>query len=184
MVTYFIIPLFIFLARILDVSLGTIRIIFVSKGLKRIAPLIGFVEILIWIIAISEIMRNLNNWVCYVAYAGGFAAGNFVGMLIEERLAIGVELVRIITKKQATELRDVLKDMGYGVTFVKARGIEGEVAVLYTVVRRNQIKEVITIIKKLNPNAFYTIEDIRSVRKEFYYPGKKNSGYRRLIRKK
>ena len=85
--SYILLPQMIFLARIADVSLGTIRIIFVSKGMKRIAPLIGFFEILIWLLAISRIFQDLDNWIAYIAYAGGFAAGNYFGMLLEERLA-------------------------------------------------------------------------------------------------
>ena len=96
------IALLIFFLRIGDVSLGTIRIIFVARGNKFIAPLLGFFEVFIWVIAISNIIQHLDNWVNYVAYAGGFAAGNFIGMLIEERLAVGVSLVRIITKRSYT----------------------------------------------------------------------------------
>ena len=97
--TYLLLPLLIFCARIIDVSIGTLRIIFVSKGKRNIAPLLGFFEVLVWILAISEIMQNLNNWVCYVAYAAGFAAGNYVGMIIEEKLAIGILIIRIIIIK-------------------------------------------------------------------------------------
>ncbi|HPA70469.1 MAG TPA: DUF5698 domain-containing protein, partial [Bacteroidales bacterium] len=91
-VNYLLLPLFIFLARIFDVSLGTLRIIFVTKGMRIIAPLVGFFEVLIWLLAISRIMQDLDNWVSYIAYAGGFATGNFVGMYLEERLAIGHEM--------------------------------------------------------------------------------------------
>lgn len=167
--TYILLPVFIFLARICDVSLGTIRIIPVSKGYKVLAPLIGFFEVLIWIIAISRIMENLNNWVAYVAYAGGFATGNFVGMILEERLAIGYELVRVITKKEADKLISHLKGEGFGLTSVSAKGIEGDVAVLYLVINRKKIDKVIKIIKKFNPNAFYTIEDIRFVNKPVFH---------------
>ena len=101
--TFVILPFLIFIARITDVSLGTLRIIFVSKGYKIIAPLIGFIEILIWIVAISKIIQNIDNWICYIAYAGGFAVGNYVGMRLEEKLAIGFELVRVITQKDASK---------------------------------------------------------------------------------
>lgn len=119
-VNYLLLPLFIFLARIFDVSLGTLRIIFVTKGMRIIAPLVGFFEVLIWLLAISRIMQDLDNWVSYIAYAGGFATGNFVGMYLEERLAIGHEMIRVITRKDATSLIEKLRDMGYGVTSVKA----------------------------------------------------------------
>ena len=89
-----VLPLLIFCLRICDMTLDTLRIIFMTRGLKRLAPIIGFFEILIWIFAITRIMQHLNSWVCYVAYAGGFATGNYVGMLVDEKLAIGHEFHR------------------------------------------------------------------------------------------
>ncbi len=131
------------MARIIDVSLGTLRIIFVTKGMKRVAPLVGFFEVLIWLMAISRIMQDLDNWACYIAYAAGFATGNFVGMFLEEKLAIGHEMIRVITRKDATKLIENLRAKGYGVTSVRAEGIEGEVAVIYIIARRSMIKEVL-----------------------------------------
>jgi len=164
-----ILPLAIFLARIADVSLGTLRIIFVSKGMKRIAPLIGFIEVLIWIIAISKIMQNLDNWICYIAYAGGFAAGTYIGMIIEEKLAIGHEMVRVITKRDHNELVSKLKDEGYGVTSVDAQGADGDVGVIYIIVKRSMITEVLDYINHYNPRALYTIESIKFVNKEIFH---------------
>ncbi len=160
---YFALPLMIFLARISDVTLGTLRIIFVSRGNKTIAPILGFFEVLIWVIAISNIIQHLDNVYCYLAWAGGFATGNFIGMRIEERLAIGVNLVRIITKKEANQLIGELHSSGYGATVVDARGKDGEVHVIYTVVKRKEIQKLIDLIKTYNPNAFYVVEDVRSV---------------------
>ena len=140
LVNYVLLPLFIFVARIFDVSLGTLRIIFVTKGMRSVAPFVGFFEVLIWLLAISRIMQDLDNWISYVAYAGGFATGNFVGMYLEERLAIGHEMIRVITRKDATSLIEDLRNKGYGVTSVKAEGIEGEVAVIYIIARRSMIK--------------------------------------------
>ena len=136
-----------------------------SKGYKFIAPLIGFFEILIWLIVISKIMHNLSDWYYYIAYAGGFAAGNYIGIRIEEKLAIGTELIRIITKKDASELIEFLRDEGYGVTSIKAQGIEGKVDVIYIIVKRNNLEKIKGILMKYNPNALYTIEDIRFVNK-------------------
>jgi uncharacterized protein YebE (UPF0316 family) len=167
--TYILLPLFIFLARIVDVSLGTLRIIFVTKGMRHIAPLVGFVEVLIWIIAISRIMQNLDNWLCYIAYAAGFASGNFMGMIIEEKLAIGHEMVRVITRKDATNLINELRENGYGVTSVKAEGIDGEVAVIYLIVRRSMIKDVLGIINRNNPRALYTVEAIKYVNRDIFH---------------
>ena len=169
LVTYVILPLFIFLARIFDVSLGTLRIIFVTKGMRNIAPLVGFFEVLIWLLAISRIMQDLDNWLSYIAYAAGFASGNFVGMYLEERLAIGHEMIRVITRKDATSLIEELRGKGYGVTSVKAEGIEGEVAVIYIIARRSMIKEVLDEINRFNQRALYTVESIKYVNKEIFH---------------
>lgn len=160
---YILLPLFIFCLRICDVTLDTLRIIFVSKGYKFIAPIIGFFEILIWIVAISRIFQNLDNWVCYVAYAAGFATGNYVGLLVDEKLAIGHEIIRVITKIDAQKLIDNLRMAGYGVTSVKATGMDGEVGVLYIIINRKNLDKVVSIIKEFNPNAFFTIENLHFV---------------------
>jgi uncharacterized protein YebE (UPF0316 family) len=161
--TFVLLPALIFIARICDVTLGTIRIIFVSRGQKILAPLVGFVEILIWLTAIGKIMQNLGNVYCYLAYAAGFAAGNFVGIYIEEKLAMGVFLIRIITKKQASQLIAGLNSEGYGATSIAAEGSTGQVAVVYSVIKRGDVDRVVEIIKRFNPKAFYSIEDVRFV---------------------
>ena len=160
---YIFLPLIIFVARISDVTIGTLRIIFVSRGNSIVAPILGFFEVLIWVIAISNIIQHLDNAYCYIAWAAGFATGNFIGMKIEERLAIGVNLVRIITKREASKLIPELHASGYGATVVNARGKDGDVNVIYTVVKRKEIPGLIELIKKYNPNAFYVIEDVRFV---------------------
>jgi uncharacterized protein YebE (UPF0316 family) len=167
--SYILIPLLIFIARISDVSLGTIRIIMVSKGKKKIAPFIGFFEILIWIVAISKIIQNLDNWACYIAYAGGFATGNFIGMLLEEKLALGHQLIRVITSNEPTELVNSLRDQGYGVTVSPAEGLNGKVGILQIIVNRKQEPKALEIIQSLAPNAMFTIEDIRHVNREIYF---------------
>jgi uncharacterized protein YebE (UPF0316 family) len=169
LVTYVLLPLFIFVARIIDVSLGTMRIIFTTKGMRKVAPLVGFFELLVWLMAISRIMQDLDNWVCYIAYAAGFATGNFVGMFLEEKLAIGHEMIRVITRRDATNLVEDLRAKGYGVTSVKAQGIEGDVAVIYIIARRSMIKEVLDHINKFNPRALYTVESIKYVNKEIFH---------------
>ena len=158
-----ILPLLIFCARIFDVSLGTLRVIFISRGMRAIAALVGFLEILIWLLAIGQIMKNLTNVACYVAYAGGFAMGTFVGIYIVEKLSLGMVLIRVITRKDATELIAFLHSENYGVTSVDAQGTTGMEKVIYTVIKRQDLHHVIEIIKKFNPQAFYTIEDVKSV---------------------
>lgn len=161
--SFVILPVLIFFARIIDVSIGTIRIIVVSRGNKRLAPLLGFFEVLVWILAIGEIMQNLNNWVCYIAYAAGFATGNFVGMLIEEKLAMGTLVIRVITQKNTSELVDSLYAKGYGVTEIDAKGKFSKVNVIYIILKRRQLQEAQHIIQSNNPAAFYTVEDLRKV---------------------
>ena len=186
--TFIVLPIAIFLARIADVSLGTLRIMFVSKGMRKIAPIIGFFEVFIWILAISRIFTNLDNWAAYVAYAGGFATGNWLGMLLEERLAIGHEMIRVITKSEAEELVHILKEKGFGVTYIKATGAEGDVGVVYVIVKRSMVNEVLEIIKINNPLALYTIEAIRFVNKEVFHetiaPAVKRSLFHRQVRMK
>ena len=166
--SYVILPLLIFVARITDVTLGTIRIILMSKGKKRIVPLLAFFEILIWVLAISRIFKNLTNPVCYLAYAAGFATGTYVGMLVEEKLAIGTQLVRIITQKSAGALIQSLVDHGFGVTSVEATGTHGPVNVIYSVTDRKNMFQLIELIHRFNPNAFYSVEDIRHVEKGIF----------------
>lgn len=160
---FLVLPVLIFCLRICDMTLDTLRIIFMTKGLRRLAPVIGFFEILIWIIAITRIMQNLNNWICYVAYAGGFATGNFVGMWVDEKLAIGHELIRVITRMDATKLAEALRAGGYGVTTVKASGMQGEVGIVYIVANRRYQKHVIEIVQQYNPKAFVTVQTIHYV---------------------
>ena len=158
-----ILPLLIFFARIFDVSIGTIRIILVAKGYKYLAPLLGFFEVLIWIVAIGKIMQNLDRWYYYIFYAAGFATGNYIGIILEDKLALGFVGVRVITKKPADNLIEQMKESGYGITIIPAEGSTGLVHVIYTTVKRKKLRELITMIKSFNPKAFYTVEDIKRV---------------------
>jgi uncharacterized protein YebE (UPF0316 family) len=161
--TYVILPLLIFSSRVVDVTLDTLRIVFISKGDKIIAPILGFFEVLIWLIAITKIMQNLDNFTCYIAYAAGFATGNYIGLRIEQRLAMGVQIIRIMTQKNADELINNLRNAGFRVTYIEAEGKDGRVHIIYLVVERSNINQIIQQINKFNPKAFYSIEDVRSV---------------------
>ena len=173
---WIILPVLIFVARLIDVSLGTLRIMFISRGLKYLAPLIAFIEINIWLLAIGQIMLNLGNIVCAVAYAAGFALGNLLGITIEERISIGLVLLRIITKHDAEKLVDCLKEEKYGVTIHDAEGLNGKVKIIFAVIRRRDLTETINRIERVHPNAFYTVEDVRSVG-EAVFPIAKNRGF-------
>jgi uncharacterized protein YebE (UPF0316 family) len=158
---YLVLPLLIFLARVFDVSVGTVRVILLNRGMRLIAPLLGFFEVLIWLLAIGQIMKNLSNPACYLAYAAGFASGNFVGMLLEVKLAMGLAMVRVMVSTDSTRLRRFLAKAGYRVTLVRAEGSRGPVEILFTVVRRRHLRRVADLIQRLHPKAFYTIEDVR-----------------------
>lgn len=182
---YGLLPLLIFLARIIDVTMDTLRIIFVSKGNKIAAPILGFFEILIWLIAITRIMENLDNITTYIAYASGFAVGNYVGLLVEQKLAIGTQLIRIITAKDASVLIENLRDKGFGLTAIDAEGKDGTVHVIFLNIRRKLVPQIIGIVNNCNPKAFYSIEDVRAVNvtNGSYITGIKRSGSLRWMRK-
>ena len=161
--TWLALPFLVFLARVVDVSLGTIRIIFTARGKKNLAPLLGFVEVFIWVSVIAEITKGAHNLVAYLAYAGGFAAGNYIGMRIEERLAIGNLVVRAILSENRTGLIEELRAAGYGVTSVNAHGAKGPVKLVYTIVSRKDLPNVIETIHNTYPKTFFTVEELRSV---------------------
>lgn len=174
--SYVIMPLLIFLARICDVSIGTMRIIFVSKGKKNIAPILGFFEVLIWIIAISKIMQNLDNYINYVAYAAGFATGNLVGMMIEEKLAMGIQMIRVFASDRGEELVKTLNSNGFGATSVEAHGAKEKVHLVYSIVHRDELEKVLDLITCFNPKAFYTIEDVKAVNEGIFTTRKQKNG--------
>jgi uncharacterized protein YebE (UPF0316 family) len=180
-------PGLVFLARVLDVSLGTLRIIFISRGKKFVAPLLGFVETFIWIVAVSQIIRNVQGIWSYVGYAGGFATGTIVGMWIEDRLAIGTLILRTILPGDVSSLRERLHSAGFGVTCVAGRGAQSDVTLVYTIIKRKDLTAVTSIIHSLHPQAFISIEELRAAEKGVFPPvssRRKSSLYRMLSKKK
>lgn len=164
-------PVVIFFGRICDVTLGTLRIIFVSKGEKKKAPIVGFFEVFIWVVIISQVFANASSWIAYVAYAGGYAAGNYVGILVENKIAFGFQLLRVYTKLSGKELTQLLNKNGFGSTLIRGEGAVAEVDIIETVISRKSQKQVISIIDAFDPNAFYLIEDIRSKQKGIFALG-------------
>ena len=163
MYTWVVLPILIFIARIMDVSLDTIRIIFINRHLKYYASIIGFFEVLIWLMAIRQIFQHLSSPFCMIGYAAGFATGNYVGILIENRLSIGKVIIRIITRRDADDLISFLRSAGYGLTTIDAEGVTGPVKVIMSIVERSDIEHIVQIIKQYNPLAFYSVEDVRFV---------------------
>lgn len=156
-------PFLIFLARICDQSIGTLRVIFLSKGVKGLVPLLGFFEVLIWLLAIRQIMSHLDNWLCYIGYAAGFATGNVIGMYLDEKLSLGKVIIRVIPKYNPNELIDYLRAENYGLTVTDAEGSMGKVKVIFSIINRKQLKHFIEIINRFDEHSFYSVEEVKAV---------------------
>ncbi len=159
---HWLLPVIIFFSRVADVSIGTVRIVFLARGRRLLAPLCGFLEVMIWLLVIAQVMQNLDSWVNFFAYALGFTAGNYVGLLIEELLAMGLLSVWVITSEDSSRLLDHLKEQRYGLTQVGARGVMGKVRVIVLVIPRRNLKRVSLTIQEFNPRAFVTVHDVRA----------------------
>jgi uncharacterized protein YebE (UPF0316 family) len=170
-------PLLIFVARMFDVTLATLRNIFISKGFRHIVPFIGFVEVLIWLVAINKTMKNLNNVACYLAWAGGFSMGTYVGMRIEEKIALGLQVIRIITNQDCEDLIEALREANHGVTVVPAEGAKGPVKMIFTIMKRKNVAPVVELIRYHNPTAFYSVEDIRHSSQGVFMPGSRKMAF-------
>lgn len=158
----YLLPIIIFFGRIIDVTLGTLRIIFVSKGEKSKAPIIGFFEVFIWVVIISQILTRANDMVAYLSYAAGYATGNYVGILIEKRIAFGIILCRVYTSKPGFKLVNLLSLKGFGATLIRGTGSVKEVDIIETVIERKQLKAVVNQIMEFDKEAFYVVEDVRT----------------------
>lgn len=171
------VPLLIYLARMSDVSLGTFRIILVSRGMSRWAGGVGFFESLLWLIALSQVFQHLDRPINYVAYAGGYGTGTALGVLLERRVALGLVAVRIITREDATELIEQLGDENFGVTRVAARGLHGRVRLIFTIAKRKNLSRLMDIVRQQHPKAFVSVSDVRSAEEGFVAP----SSRRRML---
>jgi uncharacterized protein YebE (UPF0316 family) len=172
---WLILPGIIFLARLVDVALGTLRIIFVSRSMRNLAPLVGFFESLIWLFAVSQIVLNLNNIMSYFAFAAGFATGNYVGIYLENKLAVGLLSVRVVTSEDGSDLINYLSAQNFGVTSISATGVSGKVRLIISVIKRKDIDEYLRIVKQFNPKAFISIEDVRSVKEGYFLRNRKTT---------
>lgn len=158
----------IFLLRVADMTLDTMRVLVVMRGRKSIAWVLGFAQAAIFVMAISSVLNDLNNPLNIIGYAAGFATGNVVGMLIEERLAIGHILVNIVSPGHGTAIAENLRQQGYAVTEISARGKDGMVTLLNCSVLRKNVAAVRKIVNEVDPEAFITAEDVRPVRRGFW----------------
>ncbi|MDP2423827.1 MAG: DUF2179 domain-containing protein [Bacteroidales bacterium] len=173
--TWVILPLLIIIARIADQTIGTLRLIFLSKGYKRLAPVLGFFEVIIWLLVVTQILRHLDNALTYIAYGLGFALGNYIGIVIEQKLSLGNVIIRIIPKVDTTDLLNYFREQNIGLTTVDAMGSRGPVKVIFSIIKRHDIERVVSIIHRFNPNSFYTIEDVKSVHEGIMSPGSRRS---------
>jgi uncharacterized protein YebE (UPF0316 family) len=156
-------PFVIFGLRIVDVSMSTIRILLAVRGHKMVVPLIGFFEVLIWVTAVGNAIKFLDSPLHLLGYAGGYATGSIVGLLIEEQLAIGYATIRVVSTHAGVEMADGLRTIGFGVTEFGAMGRDGRVEVLYTVCKRRDVARVITEIERWDAQAFITVEEPREI---------------------
>ena len=174
--SWFILPLLIFLARIGDVSMETIRVIYISRGIKYLAPIIAFFEIIIWLLAMEVVMSDLSNIANFFAYAFGFASGTYIGLVIEEKLSIGMVILRIVTTEESTdEIAAFLEAEHFGVTTSMPGGAAGNVRMILTLVNRADVPRITSHLQTTNPHAFFSIEDVRYVNQGVFRPKQPNA---------
>ena len=162
-------PLLIFLARLIDVTMATLRMMLSMRGVRWTAPLIGFFEALLWVLAVGTAIRHLDSPLHVLGYAGGFAAGSWVGLWIEARLAFGVATVRIISTHAGVELADALREEGHGVTEFQGQGRDGPVEVVFTASPRRRVPEILRQVATWDPGAFVTVEQAQGIERGWLF---------------
>jgi uncharacterized protein YebE (UPF0316 family) len=177
-------PAFIFSARIADVSIGTLRTICVVRGMRFVAPVLGFFEVAIWITAVSGVLTHLDHWYNVLAYAGGFATGNAVGMWIEEQLAIGMQAIRLISCTKSAAVAAGLRLAGYAATELKGHGMHGDVSICFVVVPRKETPQVIRVAESIDSDVFCTVEDVKSSEVHIHRDGIRRTSWRGLLNRK
>jgi len=161
--------LLIFVLRVGNMSLDTLRMLFVMRGQRLLTWILGFIQAMLWVFILTSVLNSLDNLINIIAYAAGFATGNIVGMMIESRLAIGHIHLQIISPRRGTAIVEALRSDGYAVTEVPARGKDGMVTLLSCNIRRRQIKEAKKTISTVDEDAFVTTSDVRSVQRGFWH---------------
>ena len=153
----------------------TIRVIYISRGIKYLAPIIAFFEIVIWLLAMEVVMQDLANIANFLAFALGFAIGTYVGLVIEEKLSIGMVILRIVTTDESNEeIVSFMQSENYGITTLDATGSRGSVKMILSLVNRTDIPRITQHIQATNPHAFFSIEDVRYVNQGVFRPKKPN----------
>ena len=181
----FLLPVAIMFLRIIDVSLGTVRVIMVFRGRRITAAVLGFFEVIIWLTAITGIISHITNWVNVIFYGLGFALGNVVGMHIEHIMAVGQQVVRFISTEESDRITRILRAKGYGVTEVVASGREGPVGVGFLIAARKKVPALVGLISGVDPRAVITIEDVRySNIVDYFQPVGTGSRWLKFLKKK
>ncbi len=163
-------PLLIFGLRIVDVSLATLRMLLTMRDARKVVPFIGLVESLIWVVAVGTAIQNLHSVWHVLGYSGGFASGTAVGLWLEGKLAVGLATVRVISTFEGEAVADALRERGFGVTEFPGYGRQGRVAMMYTVVKRRQIPQVLSVVEGVDADAFISVEEPRTIRRGWMFP--------------
>ncbi|MEG6614858.1 DUF5698 domain-containing protein [Peptococcaceae bacterium 1198_IL3148] len=158
--------LFIFVARVADMSLDVVRILMLTKDKKLAAALIGFVEVSIFVVALNEVMSGgLDDPLKVIAYAGGFATGNYVGAIVDNYLAVGYLSIQVFPKRDKVgDTINKLRAAGYGVTSVVGAGRGGPRTILFVILKRKDLKKLLDILDQVDPKTFYNVSDARNIR--------------------
>lgn len=180
----FLLPLAIVCLRIIDVSIGTVRMILVIRGRRLYAAVLGFFEVIVWLTAITGILSHITNLLNVLAYGVGFAIGNVVGMLIESKMAVGQQVIRFISTDEGDRIIRTLRAKRFGVTEVVASGREGPVGLGFIIVSRKKVPEVVDTISGIDPAAVVTIGDVRQSNIVDYYPAMGWKRWRTFFKKK
>lgn len=161
--------IFIFVARVIDVSMGTVRMLMVVQGLKIQASIIGFIEMILYVLALNSVVGSLDNPMNLFAYAFGFAAGNYVGIFIEGKIALGKLSAQIILKTTDNQdLIDGLRDNGFGVTIIEGKGIKGKKEILSVALNRKNLIKLRNLVYEYDETAFMTVSNISPIRGGYF----------------
>ena len=174
----------IFFARIVDVTLGTLRTIMVVRGRVFLASLLGFIEVSIWIVVITQVVKSLDNPWNMLGWAAGFAAGNAAGILVERRLAMGKLVLRVISQRQGETVATALRAVGQPVTVFDGRGLKGPVSLLYAVMDRGQVSTAKRLVLEVDPEAVLVSEDVRDYQYHLRPTAVPRTGWRAVLKKK
>ena len=161
--------LLIFCLRMIGVAMGTVRMILIGRGQRIIAPLLGFVESTIWVVAISQVITNLDNIYNILGFSGGFAAGTLVGMLLENKLALGFVGINVVSMNHGSEIVEKLRQADYGVTEFNGSGQSGAVIMINTIVSRKDIKYVFQLVNRVDPDSFIAVDDMAVVKRGYMH---------------